>query len=115
MAFDGYSGGPLLNPLARIQAAEPDYCHTCNGKGGAIERQDPVGDGIGFETFLNACPDCLGQGRCPWCGGPIDAEYYCQSESCSFGPENIDEPGSFDDDYYDYPDDDPGFDPMFLM
>jgi len=134
MAFDGYNGGPLMNPLACIQAAEadytgnstngfdggadipddsPDWCHSCDGKGGSIERQDPVGDGVGFETFLNACPDCLGAGKCPWCGSAVDAEYYCQSKHCSFGPENIDEPGSFED--YDYPDDDPGFDPMFLM
>jgi hypothetical protein len=86
---------------------EPDdapdqWCMTCRGKGGSIERQDPVGDGVGFETFFNPCPDCLGAGRCPWCGGAVDEEYYCLSEHCSFEPGDIDAPGSCDDDDDDY-------------
>lgn len=74
-----------------------NYCLTCMGKGGSIERQDPVGDGIGYETFLNPCPDCLGAGRCPWCGQPIDKEYNCANEACLWTPDQIDAPGSFDD------------------
>lgn len=126
MAYEGYNGGPLMNPLARIQAeytgnstggsdGGADWCHTCNGKGGSIERQDPVGDGVGFEVFANYCPDCLGAGKCPWCGHPVDAEYYCLSPHCPWTPDDFDAPGSCDDDWHDYPDDDPGFDPMFLM
>jgi len=99
MAFDGYNGGPLMNPLARIQAAaaERGECPKCFGRGGTIERQDPVGDGVGFETFLNACPGCLGQGRCPRCGMPVDALYYCDAEDCDWNPETVNDPHDADD------------------
>src|SRR6266540_5489531 len=84
-----------LDGGADIPDDGPEWCRSCRGKGGSIERQDPVGDGVGFETFLNLCPDCLGAGKCPWCGGAVDAEYYCLSEHCLFEPDQIDAPGSF--------------------
>lgn len=68
------------------------YCFTCHGTGGSIERQDPVGDGIGSESFLNACPSCLGDGKCPLCGQPVDAEYYCANEECPWNPDSLSEP-----------------------
>lgn len=80
-----------------------NWCMTCRGKGGSIERQDPVGDGVGYETFLNVCPDCLGSGRCPWCGCEVDKEYNCANATCLWTPDQIDAAGSFDDDdWYDY-------------
>ena len=86
------------------QADDGDqWCLTCRGKGGSIERQDPVGDGHGYETFLNPCPDCLGAGKCPWCGQPVDKEYNCANEDCCWTSDQIDAPGSCDDwDYEDY-------------
>lgn len=64
--FDGYNGGPLMNPLARIQ--QDDACLTCNGRGGTPYRHDPIGDGVGFEYLFEICPDCYGVDICPGCG-----------------------------------------------
>ena len=76
--FEGYNGGPLPNPLARLQeeeariareAAEDCECLTCDGRGGKLE-YDSDGDGAWAQTTTNLdlCPDCLGQNKCPGCG-----------------------------------------------
>jgi hypothetical protein len=73
------------------------FCMECRGRGGVVSSQDPVGDGVGFETLFDPCPACLGAGLCPLCGGPVDAEYNCGAEDCAWVPELVYE--------YDEPDD----------
>jgi hypothetical protein len=67
-----------LNREERYQAALADFqievecfdlehpriCEKCGGSGTVTshQRRDPVDD---------VCPDCLGQGLCPYCGQPI--------------------------------------------
>ena len=68
------------------------FCSACNGRGGDIERQDPVGDGIGFEELFYPCSECLEQGRCPWCAGAVDKEYRCLNEDCGWTTGQLYEP-----------------------
>ncbi|HEU4322002.1 MAG TPA: hypothetical protein VFS21_02530, partial [Roseiflexaceae bacterium] len=67
-------------------------CTVCWGRGGKVLRQDPVGDGRGYEVLVDPCPDCLGQGRCPWCGaalaGGVRAER-CDNDECRWTAERI--------------------------
>ena len=82
----------------------PDgYCMACHGRGGKISTQDPVGDGVGSETLFDPCPSCLGDGKCPLCGGPVDAEYSCSTEGCAWVPDMVYEPDE-PDDYDHWPD-----------
>ncbi len=74
------------------------YCFTCHGRGGSLERQDPVGDGVGFETLFSPCPDCLGIFKCPLCGGAVNENYQCANDDCSWYPEKVYEPD--DEPYY---------------
>lgn len=92
----------LARNLDTGQDGDDGWCLTCRGRGGSIERQDPVGDGVGFETFAKLCPDCLGAGRCPWCAGEVDDAYRCMADDCGWYPEKMDDP---DDpiDYSDWP------------
>ena len=63
---------------AFIPDDEADCCQTCNGRGGNTSTQDPVGDGVGFETLFDACPDCIGQDKCPGCMSAFDsAKWEC--------------------------------------
>ncbi len=82
---------------------DSDCCQTCNGRGGNTSTQDPVGDGGGFETLFDACPDCIGAGKCPGCLGTI-VGWDCQS-GCGWDAaetDNYDHEPSWGD----YPDDD---------
>ncbi len=67
-------------------------CTACWGRGGQVYRQDPVGDGRGYEVLVESCPDCLGRGHCPWCGaalaGGVRAE---RCEECRWTAERIGE------------------------
>ena len=48
-----------------------DYtCPTCEGRGGTTEN-DSDGDGVWATPVTNffECPDCLGEEKCPGCGG----------------------------------------------
>ena len=84
----------------------PDgYCMACHGRGGKVSTQDPVGDGVGSETLFDPCPSCLGDGKCPLCGGAVDAEYNCAAEGCAWVPEMVyelpDGADDYDDRYFD--------------
>lgn len=70
--FEGYKGGPLMNPLARLQ--EDTECLTCDGRGGTLG-YDSDGDGVWATTYtqLDPCPDCLAVAKCPGCGRQYDA------------------------------------------
>lgn len=77
-------------------------CLTCNGKGGTLERQDPVGDGHGYEEFLNYCPDCLGEGLCPGCGHDIGrvenlATFACDRCGWVYDAERFDDSGDYEE------------------
>ncbi len=80
-----------------------DCCQACGGRGGNTSRQDPVGDGVGFETLFDPCPDCIGRGKCPGCMGPI-VEWDCQN-GCGWTSDDIDSYGN-EPSWGDYPDDD---------
>ena len=48
-------------------------CKTCDGTGNILYDDDPSGGlrcglSAGTMQFGEACPDCLGQDKCPHCG-----------------------------------------------
>ncbi len=68
-------------------------CDTCDGRGGELE-YDHDGDGVWSTpvTYLNPCPDCLGQDRCPNCRtdvpGILEA-YTCPICGWEYDPERL--------------------------
>jgi hypothetical protein len=49
-------------------------CPACEGRGGTLE-YDSDGDGVWATAVTNflECPDCLGDDKCPGCGGAARA------------------------------------------
>lgn len=72
--YEGYNGGPLINPLARVQAEEHDYCtcdirhpserRVCAVCGKAIYWMEPT-----MILHVISCSDCDGSGSCAFCEG----------------------------------------------
>jgi hypothetical protein len=60
---------------------EHNECPTCNGRGGELEH-DSDGDGVWAMqvTYLNECPACLGDDKCPGCMQPIEATAIARSD-----------------------------------
>lgn len=87
---------------------EGDCCQVCNGRGGNVESQDPVGDGGGLEYYLDACPNCIGADKCPGCMGPLVSEpsdpYVCQ-DGCGWLSESMYAPYDHEPSWGDYGDD----------
>lgn len=75
--FDGYKGGPLMNPLARIQAAIRNVtCPECKGEGScaACNGSGMVVGVIGDEERAYTCGTCDGDGFCSFCSGSCEIE-----------------------------------------
>lgn len=69
---------------------DDEDCQECNGRGGNTTTQDPVGDGVGFETLFDACPNCIGQNKCPGCMGTFDSDKYECLAGCGWAFEDVD-------------------------
>lgn len=58
---------------AYFTVLHPNHCRVCNGNGGENVRYDPSAAGVGLSTgFMEEfeyCPECVGNGLCPRCGG----------------------------------------------
>ncbi len=57
---------------AEFEENHPGYCRSCGGWGGHWYRYDPSPAGVslapGYMEDFAECPDCVDQGKCPWCG-----------------------------------------------
>lgn len=119
------------NDLARVT------CANCYGLG-HVEGSELIGDPlmIGYQYFSEPCNACIGNEQCPNCSAPLALSFDLSAfDTASKGYQDplaynyvahfdyIDAIGSMPFDgftclccgwSYD-PDDDPGFDPMFLM
>lgn len=65
--------------LARAawRARWPKACERCQGEGGKASTYDPSPSGValsaGFLWDFDSCSECVEQGRCPLCSGPLPA------------------------------------------
>lgn len=108
MSYEGYKGGPLPNPLARIweekariaREADDYECLTCDGRGGTLS-YDSDGDGAWAmtTTILDPCPDCLAVNKCPGCGAQY-AQINLNTFNCSCGWEYDEDRFAPSEDYY---------------
>ena len=86
----------------RKSACPSTCCPVCLGWGGHSSPgcSVPYGDTyVSLPDDWDECPNCIGEGRCPWCGEPIrdtstpNAHYTleCTSDDCSW---NDSKPGA---------------------
>lgn len=61
--------------------SDDSECLTCDGRGGELS-YDSDGDGAWAMTFttFNACPDCIGAGKCPGCGADMTSSQHTAAE-----------------------------------
>ena len=72
--FLGYYGGPLMNPLARVQKTVS--CPECRGTGtcAACDGSGIVVGVIGDDERAYSCGTCDGDGFCSFCSGSGEVE-----------------------------------------
>lgn len=71
--------------LIAYEAAHPNYCRTCKGRGGREYHDDPSPAGVGLSSGyyieVDPCHDCVELGKCPVCAKTIDDDgercYHC--------------------------------------